>query len=1482
MKKYLLLFLMVLLSSAMFMPANGLKVRSGKVKYLDSYIYDRVEVEPNGNLIVESGGNAPYVTSSGIVKIEGGKVRTLINEDSGIVDVISGTVETLKSMSSGKIVIKELGEVQLLNNQGTGKISIEKRGIVNQLNNYASGETTVSGGTIDLLYNQGTGEINITQYGMVDILKNYNNGKVTVEGTKGATSITELTNEGDATITVSQGTIQLLNNLGKGEVNVTQSGVVNELNNYNNGKVTVEGTRGTIKLLNNSGIGGVNVTRSGVVNELNNRGIGEINVTQNGIVQRLYNGNNGKVTVVNGMNVMSVIELHNIRDGAIILSGGTVESLNNAGRGEINVEQSGVVNRLDNYADGKVIVNSETDAVAVTTLNNTGNGAITVSKGIVGTITGKGTININGGTVGTEGNKVSGINNFNGNININGGTVRKIEGGGGTTTITNGTIEDLNFGGTIDIKGGEIKKLSKNANISGGSIDCLNIFNPARVTIKKNSIIELYNIKVNDKELSNSNISCIDIESAATRENTTIFFREESLYRCFESKRFSGSADMSLIKENEETIKDSMTTGAETVTIPDGFKINNLNIMDRSSRGNITILNYGRVGSLTINKKNDVTIRNLLKADGFTKNNLANKNRISKISILCGYSGNNSSATLYCSADSGYNLVGDINSNSGAGTFKFCDNTLVKGEISGWSSSTVFEDNSSFEGKASVGSINFNSTGTFNIIGNRLGSLVNNGEGKVIVSDAGAISNLSNVKGIVEIKGGTVGTLNNSSIENKDSGATVKVEGGVVTTLNNNTIGTIKTTGGNVTNLNNNASGVIIVNGGDIDNLKSNNQGVDAHAGTVHNLIAKVVNVKGSGTSPTIGGNIDKIKFTKGSKMVIAAGSEIILNSLKYIDGSEKDIPDYGIRTYVTINNPGSGENRAMICCKDSKIYELFRKYNKKSASESVSTSNIVKFSLLKPCTKSDEIEDSTDKNQDILMGVYVPSGIIIAINEKTLPGAVVEKGAVLQIVDDLTNIDKLISYGNSIMSSGVVKELEVKNGGNVKISGGKVTNVKVEQGGNLNIKSRNSYIVGNMNVEGNVDFNGGRVKLDEEYQSCTCTSSTCKCCTADVSSASCECSDKGECRYNKIAISNGGTMSINSGNIEVPIKVSGGKLTINGGKIGNHMLIDTGSTLVISNSQLGMSTSSLDIRGGDVIIENSTLDFKNSRDADGNVKENILTLKNKDSSLKLSNVNINSEATAVEVINGKLVVDGSTNEIKARNIGICVKGGTVEINGGTINGAKTGIECSAGNLMVRGGTIRNCTTGIYQPKGTGVTVNNVEITDCGAAIDVYDGTCNIYRGTIKRCSVAVVSRKKSKINFCNVNNSNNSNDKDEKNTKPTFNINSCYVCMIIEEDGEISTPDLSGSDTDIKVEENANISMKNYMSGIEVYYRNGKKFNPGTIGGKVTFNKYIDIYGQQKGYDYVIILDDNQFDSEIETYYKAKEANVYLKHKTA
>ncbi len=690
--------------------------------------------------------------------------------------------------------------------------------------------------------------------------------------------------------------------------------------------------------------------------------------------------------------------------------------------------------------------------------------------------------------------------------------------------------------------------------------------------------------------------------------------------------------------------------------------------------------------------------------------------------------------------------------------------------------------------------------------------------------------------------------------------------------------GTTTITNGTIEDLN--FGGTIDIKGGEINNLKSNNsRGVDIYAGIVHNLVAQVVNVK-ERARPTIGGNINKLKITKGSKMVLATGSAIVLNSLKYIDGGiEKDIPDYEIRTYVTINNPASGENRAMVCCKDSRTYELFRKYNKKNESEDVSTSDIVKFSLLTMCTKSDEIEDSNDKDKDILMGIYVPSGIIIAINEKTLPGAVVEKGAVLQIVDDLTNIDKLISYGNSIMSSGVVKELEVKSGGNVKISGGKVTNVKVEQGGNLNIKSRNSYIVGNMNVEGNVDFNGGRVKLDEEYQSCTCTSSTCKCCTADVSNASCECSDKGECRYNKIAISNGGTMSINSGNIEVPIKVSGGKLTINGGKIGNHMLIDTGSTLVISNSQLGMSTSSLDIRGGDVIIENSTLDFKNSRDADGNVKENILTLKNKDSSLKLSNVNINSEATAVEVINGKLVVDGSTNEIKARNIGICVKGGTVEINGGTINGAKTGIECSAGSLMVRGGTIRNCTTGIYQPKGTGVTVNNVEITDCGAAIDVYDGTCNIYRGTIKRCSVAVVSRKKSKINFCNVN---NSNDKDEKNTKPTFNINSCYVCMIIEEDGEISTPDLSGSDTDIKVEENANISMKNYMSGIEVYYRNGKKFNPGTIGGKVTFNKYIDIYGQQKGYDYVIILDDDQFDSEIETYYKAKEANVYLKHKTA
>ena len=180
MKKYLLLFLMILLSSAMFMPANGLKVRSGKVKYLDSSIYDRVEVEPNGNLIVRSGGNAPYVTSSGIVKIEGGKVGTLINEDSGNVYVTSGTVVSLNSVSSGEIVIATLGEVQFLDNRGTGKISIKESGIVDQLNNYASGEITVSGGTIDLLYNQGTGEINVKQSGTVNKLNNRGIGEINV------------------------------------------------------------------------------------------------------------------------------------------------------------------------------------------------------------------------------------------------------------------------------------------------------------------------------------------------------------------------------------------------------------------------------------------------------------------------------------------------------------------------------------------------------------------------------------------------------------------------------------------------------------------------------------------------------------------------------------------------------------------------------------------------------------------------------------------------------------------------------------------------------------------------------------------------------------------------------------------------------------------------------------------------------------------------------------------------------------------------------------------------------------------------------------------------------------------------------------------------------------------------------------------------------------------------------------------------------
>ena len=1450
----------------------------------------------------------------------------------------------------------------------------------------------------------------------------------------------------NTTVTENEGTMGVLEN--DGQVTVS-GGEVTTLNNHSSGTATVAG--GTITRLNNYGqvtvSGGEVETLENSTETLGGTG-GTVTVT-GGEITTLNNGSNSKGTI----------------GGAVTISGGIVTTVNN--------------NTKDNTEGGKTIYASVTvNGGTVTKVNNSNSTLILNGKGVVTTVAGasSGTANIYSGTVT---NKIDG---FTGKINIDGGSLNGgIDNICGQVTVRGGTVESLGVNvekGTINIGGGTVKNLHNKAYIISGCIKSLNIGdkdnNKGEVVVKKGIIVELNSITINNKKLNDASLtseitSRISFQSGATAANTIVTCKGEdkTLFDILSSK-FKNNATILYTGKGQTTMQSTTDSVFEisdtTITIPDGVNIKKMKLSDRSgkTREKVTIFNHGQIENyLEVNGRTDAVINNMLDEGGVTEKALKNVNRIGAINIKSGYSGNNTSATVYCESGSGYNSIGSINSNSGAGTFRFCNGTSVKGTISGHSASTVFEGSSSFEGNASIGTINFNSSGTFNMTSGTLSDLVSSGEGTAIVDGGRITGTLSNAKGTVEIKKGTVTTLNSNSTNE------VKVNGGEVTTFNNNSSGKLTIGNGTVTALNNNVNGEVIISNGTITTFNNNsgkvtisngkitafnndsgevatsagkiiafnnfsktktvtigggtvttfngNAGskVSFTGGTITNLTLKsgstaeisnkdtIINelIGESGSEVIVNkpfavneGNIDKLKFNTGGEIIINAGIMIVLNEVQYTNnGKGESITVDKVNTYVNIKNPEGGQVNAMICCKKSDVYEVFKKYNNNKSKE-----DKVKFTLLGFCTDSTtaggfkDIEEKDKEDDCISIGIYVPSGTIVSLNEKVFSAAVVAKGGVLQIVDDLTSFEEVVSEGDTIISAGVVGNLTVKSGGSVKVSGGKVTNIVVEKNGNLNISSRNSNVLGDMDVKGNVDFNGGRVKLNETHRDgCTCIHSggRCKCCCdsckgtgecatcnnkktctacngtgtcadcngtkqckdcngqvngcetcagtgtctacngtgtcADCNGTKqckackgdgkckncgdCECSVLGECLNNTIKIGLGGTMNVNSGNIEVPIKIYGGELAINGGRISNHILIDnedgtddpTGlkkkGKLTISSCQLGMSTSSLDIRNGEVTIENSTIDLK---------KDNSLILSKANSKLNLKNVNINSEGTAVIVENGDLSVDGSTNEIKARNIGISVNGGRAEINGGTINGARTGMEYRAGLLDVKGGTMKNCTTGIYQMKGTpvlengeykaGLIIENVEICDCGAGIDVYKGECIIYRGNIKRCSAGVVSRKESKINFKDPKelnkNQNSNNTEGEKSVKATFNINSCCIGIIIEErtqaeykDTVAERPGTAGSNI-IQIDEGANVSMKNYMSGVEIYYLDGKKFNPGSTGGRITFNKYLDINGQQKGCDYIIILKDSEknLETDIDNYYGVKEANVYFRYMKA
>lgn len=317
MKKYLLVFLMIFLSSVMMSVdvsaiLNIVVKRDEEVTLEPGIKYNNVRVRAGGILFVQSGSTADSVISTGTVQVEGGKVTTLSNECSG-------------------------------------EVNIEKGGQIYELNNKSTGAVTVDDGWVAALSNRGNGKINIVGKGKVNKLDNHANGEVIVNGKTNIMSIIELNNRGDGAITVSGGTVESLNNAGSGGINVFQQGKVNKLDNYTNGKVTIDGETEAIivKTLDNRNNGLVTVL-GGTVGLLNNAGNGGIDILQQGKVNKLNNYTNGKVAVDGETDVIAVTTLNNKSNGIITVSSGIVELLINESNGEINVEKLGKVSKLNN------------------------------------------------------------------------------------------------------------------------------------------------------------------------------------------------------------------------------------------------------------------------------------------------------------------------------------------------------------------------------------------------------------------------------------------------------------------------------------------------------------------------------------------------------------------------------------------------------------------------------------------------------------------------------------------------------------------------------------------------------------------------------------------------------------------------------------------------------------------------------------------------------------------------------------------------------------------------------------------------------------------------------------------------------------------------------------------------------------------------------------------------------------------------------
>jgi hypothetical protein len=534
-------------ASASFSGAWGLVELSGKITGSSTtattgtiVIADAVSVTSVAeiaNLATSGNARAIYNASTGILTISGGTVSStsgnaVQNASTGAVSISGGTVSSttgyaVNNASTGKVTVSG-GTVSAttmgyaVNNASTGTVTISGGTVSTTegraVHNNSTGTVNISGGTVSAtttgraVHNQATGAINISG-GTVSATTSYavyNNaaGKITVSGTALVTSACTGSNGTiylggttgtDVRLEITGGTVEntaadisarAIYSASTGAVNIS-GGTVRANTGiavYNNstGKITVSQPTATPTLITSASVTGsygtIFIGNSGTATEerLVITGGTVENTASNANARAIHNASTGAVTISGGK-VQAIqnntYAVYNASTGAINISGGTVSAItgrvvhNNAG-GAVNIS-GGTLSATNsymvyNYAGGTINISGGT--VSATTgyaVYNYATGAVNISNGTVSATTNSAVYNNNTGKITVSGTALvtSACTGNNGTINVQAGTL-EITGGTveNTSTTTGNAIFIYNTDGVVSISGGTISKTGNNGN----------------------------------------------------------------------------------------------------------------------------------------------------------------------------------------------------------------------------------------------------------------------------------------------------------------------------------------------------------------------------------------------------------------------------------------------------------------------------------------------------------------------------------------------------------------------------------------------------------------------------------------------------------------------------------------------------------------------------------------------------------------------------------------------------------------------------------------------------------------------------------------------------------------------------------------------------------------------------------------------------------------------------------------------------------